>query len=265
MVVRVDDRAHRLAGCNSGHFCQHRIGTSIVERAFDQHDVVGHLDGHAVVRTAAQEPDTLGDFAGKWRVRQEERMLEQFIHPRFFDVWQEDVLFNRESCLAIAELICKVCELFERRAGRTSNRDVSGNVDQSRLFLRVNPQARVRIVLGAQILARPLERVSQVRLEFVAKFLETPEFDQPFQARFVAFLAWTVQVEQFDDAAHHRERLRDGHEDIDFAGEFRKFSADRAADHDVETDLSRAVVIEFSGRVHADVVRGCAHIVRVSG
>ena len=74
-----------------------------------------------------------------------------------------------------------------------------------------------------------------------------------------------MNVKKFDDATHHRERLRDGHEDIDFAGEFRKFSTDRAADHDVETDLLRAVVIEFYGRVHADVVRGCAHIVRVSG
>ena len=64
MVVRVDNETDRFARTEFFCFGQHERGTTIVQRAFNHHQVVFHFYRHAVMRSTGQMPHAIGYFDG---------------------------------------------------------------------------------------------------------------------------------------------------------------------------------------------------------
>ena len=66
VVVRIDDQGDRLAAGQLFDFGQHGCGAPVGQRALDHHQVVFHLDGHAVVGATGHKPYTFGHLVGAY-------------------------------------------------------------------------------------------------------------------------------------------------------------------------------------------------------
>ena len=104
VVVRVDHHGDRLAVGQLAGFSQHRCGTSVVQRALDQHHMVFHLYRHAVVRTTGDKPDAFGHFVGRHTLRGRGNQGRDF-YARWrigFDFIDREVQ-HREAAHALAD------------------------------------------------------------------------------------------------------------------------------------------------------------------
>ena len=62
VMVRVDDVGQRLVRPQLPRLRDHRQRPRVVLRRFDEHQVIGELDEHAVMRLAGEQPDARRHF-----------------------------------------------------------------------------------------------------------------------------------------------------------------------------------------------------------